>query len=95
MLYKRPNTTAVMKTIYSFIISSDKNTLSLWALAQSKNISTSILLKSVLFFGTKIILCMYYLLGINFVNLNFKAMRKGKVSLVYKYSQPFPEMVNA
>lgn len=83
MICKRPNTTAVMKTIYSFIIYSDKNTSSLWAPAQSKNISTSILVKSVLFFGTKIILCMYYLLGINFVNLNFKPIRKEKLSLVY------------
>lgn len=75
---KRPNITAVMKTIYSFIMHSDKNTLSLWALAQSKSISTSILFKSVLFFGTKIITCMYCLLGIDYVNLNFKSMRKGK-----------------
>lgn len=83
VLCKRLNITAVMKTIYSFIIYSDKNTLSLWAPAQSKSISTSILFKSVLFFGTKIIIRMYYLLGIDFVNLNCKSMRKGKAGFVY------------
>lgn len=61
VLRKRPNITALMKTIYSFIMYSDKNTLSLWALAQSKSISTSILFESMPFFGTKIITRMYHL----------------------------------
>lgn len=55
VLCKRPNITAFMKTIYSFITYSDKNTLSLRARAQSKSISTSTLFKSMLFFGIKII----------------------------------------
>lgn len=48
VLSKRPNTVAFMKTIYSFIIYSDKNTLLLWVLLQSKSISTSTLFWAVL-----------------------------------------------
>lgn len=95
VLCKRPNITAFMKTIYSFITYSDKNTLSLWALAQSKSISTSTLFKSAPFFGIKIITHMQYLLGTDFVNLNFKEIREGKESLVQHYRQHFPKSLSA